>query len=154
MAAFFCYKLWQGFNPVCINFVSFDSIFLFREIISGTIYLNSLVMKKVELSPFVHKGKECIKIQFPLDEELQEIIKKIPGRSWTRTHSCWYVVNRKNILNELFGYFKDKAYLNYRNLKEKPLADPVEIIKLSYITPSLRTSYNAKTPVLLRGFLF
>jgi len=88
-------------------------------------------MKKIELSHFVHKGTECISIKFPAaEEELQGIIKKIPGRSWTRTHGCWYVESRKNILSELFVHFKGKAYLDYRNLKEKPLVNPVEVIKL------------------------
>jgi integrase/recombinase XerD len=86
-------------------------------------------MKKVHLSPFVHRGKECIKIEFPLDEQLQEIAKQIPGRSWTKTHGCWYVERRKNSLDELFVHFKDRAQVVYRDLTENLLVDSVQIIK-------------------------
>jgi integrase/recombinase XerD len=100
-------------------------------------------MKTVVLSRIEHRGAPCIKITFERDEQLAAAIRAVHGAAWSKTHKSWYVRERKNILGELFGHFKDKAYLEYRDLKEKPLADPVVIIKLP-------KEESAPLPLLLR----
>jgi integrase/recombinase XerD len=86
-------------------------------------------MKEVVLSRVFHREADCIKIAFAKDEQLDVLVKKIPGCKWSQTHRGWYVVNRENILSELFSHFKGKVYLDYHHLKEKPLCDPIEYIK-------------------------
>jgi integrase/recombinase XerD len=86
-------------------------------------------MKEIVLSHLFHREKNCIKIAFPKDETLEKKIRMISGCKWSQTQRAWYVEERKAIVSELHECFKGKAYLNYRNLKEKPLCDPVIQIK-------------------------
>ena len=48
-------------------------------------------MKTVRLSILEHRGKRCIKIDFPFDDELKIAVDKIQGRKWSQTNKCWYV---------------------------------------------------------------
>ena len=48
-------------------------------------------MKTVRLSILEHRGKRCIKIDFPIDDELKIAVDKIQGRKWSQTNKCWYV---------------------------------------------------------------
>lgn len=93
-------------------------------------------MKQITLSNIVHRGSYCIKIAFEKDEVLDRQIKNIVGCKWSQTHRSWYVPERKNLVSELYQCFKDKAYLDYRNIKEKPLCDPILVIKNPKEDPS------------------
>lgn len=86
-------------------------------------------MKNVMLTRLFHRESDCIKIAFEKDEILDKVVKTIPGCKWSQTHRAWYVPERKTLVSELNQCFNGKAYLKYRDLKEKPLCDPVLIIK-------------------------
>ncbi len=86
-------------------------------------------MKQVELSAFIHRGQNCIKIQFPFDTELQGIVKNIKGRTWSATQGCWYLPHQKNSINEIQAHFRNKAHIKYRDFEKEPFVNPVTIIK-------------------------
>lgn len=77
----------------------------------------------------LHRDKACVKIVFERDENLNTLIKEIPGVRWSKTHNCWYVIHDEKLLSDLFKHLKGRAYLNYRHLKENPLMNDVSIIK-------------------------
>lgn len=86
-------------------------------------------MKQVVLDHLFHRGADCVKIAFAKDEILDRQVKTVVGCKWSQTHRAWYVPARANLVSELYQCFKGKAYLDYRNLTEKPLCDPVTVIK-------------------------
>ncbi|MCZ4318474.1 tyrosine-type recombinase/integrase [Aequorivita viscosa] len=48
-------------------------------------------MITITLEPFVHNLKNCIGIKFPYHFESKEIIKRMEGVRWSKTHRCFYV---------------------------------------------------------------
>jgi len=93
-------------------------------------------MIQVELTRIFHRNANCIKIAFEKDEVLDKLVRNISGCRWSQTHRGWYVVDRKNLVAELDQCFKGNANLNYRNLREDPLCNPVIIIKNPKECPS------------------
>jgi integrase len=52
----------------------------------------------VRLSLFEHRGNMQIKISFPFDEKVKELISHIPGTRWSQTKKTWYIrANKKNL---------------------------------------------------------
>ncbi len=49
-------------------------------------------MITITLTPFVHNFKSVIGLKFPYHFESKEIIKKLDGVRWTKTHQCFYIV--------------------------------------------------------------
>ena len=86
-------------------------------------------MKQIVLSKIVHRDVNCIKIVFDKDEVLDKLVRNINGCRWSQTHRGWYVPERKDLVSEIFRQFKEKAYLDYRNIKETPLCNDVLFIK-------------------------
>ena len=62
-------------------------------------------MKTIRLEPLYHRGKNQIKIDFGYDPELIKLVKQIEGRSWSKTHRCWYVENNPSSLRSVFQVF-------------------------------------------------
>lgn len=48
-------------------------------------------MCTIHLEPLPHRGSIKIAIRFNYDQSIEKKIKLIPGRKWSRTHSCWYI---------------------------------------------------------------
>lgn len=61
----------------------------------------------------MHRDKKIVCLHFDYSPELNEHIKKLPGRSWTSTYRSWYVDERAGLLTELFRFFRGKAWLDY-----------------------------------------
>lgn len=64
-----------------------------------------------------HRDMHCIALKFPYNAELVSIVKKIDGIKFSKTHACWYVAERKNLIGEFLAAFKGKAWVNYTALK-------------------------------------
>jgi len=52
-------------------------------------------METVLLKPLLHRGRQCIGIYYPPNDKLNQYIQKKAGASWSRTHKCWYLPNKK-----------------------------------------------------------
>ncbi len=49
-------------------------------------------MKKIiRLVPLQHRDAENISIRYHSDNNIERIVRSLPGRKWTLTHRCWYV---------------------------------------------------------------
>ncbi len=46
---------------------------------------------KVIISPLQHRGEKRIKVVLPYEKSYIQKIKKIEGRKWSQTHSCWHL---------------------------------------------------------------
>lgn len=49
-------------------------------------------MSVITLESFTHNEKSCLGIKFPYSFESKEIIKKMDGVRWTKTHRCFYII--------------------------------------------------------------
>lgn len=52
-------------------------------------------METVYLKPLLHRGRQCIGIYYPPNVKLNQYVQKKAGASWSRTHKCWYLPNKK-----------------------------------------------------------
>ena len=48
-------------------------------------------MLKVILRPLFYQGKACIGIYFDLSQQLNNLLRKISGCRWSKTHQCWII---------------------------------------------------------------
>jgi integrase/recombinase XerD len=72
--------------------------------------------KKVILNRILHHEKPRIFIRFDFDRGLNEIVGKIPGRSYSGTQKCWYVDDTEESIKEVLCVFKDKAEVDISGL--------------------------------------
>lgn len=52
---------------------------------------NKMSMIKIEKT--IHKGEKRLKLVFPYNQELIELVKEIPGRKWSKSMRCWHIAN-------------------------------------------------------------
>ncbi|MEM0518467.1 tyrosine-type recombinase/integrase [Aequorivita flava] len=53
-------------------------------------------MITITLQPFKHNSENCIGLKFKYHFESKEIIKRMEGVRWTKTHGCFYIVYDQN----------------------------------------------------------
>ncbi|SRX54156.1 site-specific tyrosine recombinase/integron integrase [Aequorivita sp. CIP111184] len=49
-------------------------------------------MTTIKLQPFIHNLKKCLGLKFPYHFESKEIVKRMDGVRWSRTHGCFYII--------------------------------------------------------------
>lgn len=84
--------------------------------------------KSVVLKRLFHRDAHCLGIFFEKDFELINEVRKIPSIKFSKTHTCWYVPEEPNSLSVVIEYLKDKAWVDFSELKaisEPKLAKPV-----------------------------
>jgi len=74
------------------------------------------------------KGEEVIKIKFPFDYEVLEMIKQLPGRVFHKEEKCWSVPVNEKSLQDLIGWGfeidkKLEAFLERRKLRKIELSN-------------------------------
>src|SRR5690554_1117539 len=63
-------------------------------------------------------GKEAaIRLEFPFDFELKELVKTYPGCRWDPKQKVWWVPYTKDQLDALLRFFKGEATLDHSNLQ-------------------------------------
>ncbi len=84
---------------------------------------------RIIISPLHHRGAQRIKVECPFDEVVISQIKKIEGRLWSKTHSCWHVP------------YSAEAYQQLKEMFEVEVPD--EFLKKEtnqkILTPTFRT---------------
>jgi integrase/recombinase XerD len=60
----------------------------------------------VRLEPLFHRGQSCIGIYFNIDQSVAAVVKKIPGRLFSVTNSCWYVVDSPGLLERVVALLR------------------------------------------------
>lgn len=91
----------------------------------------------VILEPLEHRGANCIAFKPGLTGRVYDVMRRLPGVLFTKTHNRWYVVNDKPAVFEmLFNYFnKEKIFVDYSGIKKGAVklalpeaAEPLETI--------------------------
>ena len=82
-------------------------------------------MKTIILKPVNHRGAERLIVQFPYDNELIALLKKVEGATFSSTLENWHIANNRENLKELFRLFKGIAFLDTTAVFGK--ADPIAI---------------------------
>lgn len=88
-------------------------------------------MKKLVLKNDCIGKNPIIRIEFPYDFELKELVKQFPGCNWDIKKKVWWVSYADDRLTEMIKFFKGRAWLDYSELKK------VEIPKIHPDLPEL-----------------
>jgi len=94
--------------------------------------MNSLPLVKLKQS--VHNAKSVVQILFERNNELQQVLRSNTSMRWSKTMSCWYVPYSITIAQDLFQLLKNKAYLDYDDLKTDPVIEKPQVQKMVAIT--------------------
>jgi integrase/recombinase XerD len=90
----------------------------------------------IKLKPFLHNQNKVVQVLFDRNNELQQILKSNTSIRWSKTMSCWYLPHSKTLQQELFQLLKNRAWLDYSNLKEN-LAEPKQESEKQIEKPSI-----------------
>jgi integrase/recombinase XerD len=84
-------------------------------------------MGTISLHAISHKGKECLKISFPFNQEIKDKVKTIPRIKWSATHKSFYVVIEEMSLHQLKQKLNALGmYVDYSALKRPENREPVK----------------------------
>ena len=71
----------------------------------------------VNLERLFHREQECIAIRFDFDQELIEVVKKINGWKYSKTHACFYVPHERGSLENILHELGPHATIEYAGMK-------------------------------------
>ena len=84
-------------------------------------------MKSVVFIPIKHNGLYWLKLQFNPPKEQKELYKEFEHAQWSAAHGTTLISNTKNVVNELFAYFRAKGYyVDYSRVKSSSMLINVE----------------------------
>lgn len=70
-------------------------------------------MKTIVLKNGYVGKKPAIRLEFPFDFELKELVKAYPGCRWDPKQKVWWIPNTEDQFNGILRFFKGKAWLDY-----------------------------------------
>ncbi|MEO7486445.1 MAG: phage integrase N-terminal SAM-like domain-containing protein, partial [Ferruginibacter sp.] len=124
-------------------------------------------METITLRPLIHQQKECIGIYFTNTNTLNNAVKTIPGKRWTKTFKCWYVPLSRHSYNLVAAAFSTLAQIDNKALRawlvEKKKATNSGAVSLPVIAGveknkppvvqsiPLRRPVNAQKPVVIHS---
>lgn len=72
-------------------------------------------MEKIICTIMEHRGKTCIGLHFPFNQQIRAQLKKSPGILWSRTHQCWYLPKDAQVFSRLQKLLDGKVYFEDKN---------------------------------------
>ena len=96
-------------------------------------------LPEVKLKPSSHNNNEVIQIHFKKNDEIHQLLRAGTQMRWSKTMNCWYVAFSKTIAQDMYRLLKNKAYLDYADLKANPVPESP-----SYIKPQIRPVHELK----------
>lgn len=88
--------------------------------------MNKLPVVKLKIA--FHNQKEVVQILFDRSNELQDVLRANTPMRWSKTMNCWYLPFSKTVKQDLFLVLKNKAYIDYENLKETLIEEKPVIV--------------------------
>lgn len=71
----------------------------------------------VQIDSLFHKDMDCLAIRFPYHKDLIQVVRTLPGATFSKSNKCWYVVAREGLLEEICTAFNGKAQVDTTALK-------------------------------------
>ena len=91
-------------------------------------------MKTIVLKNGYFGKKPAIRLEFPFDLELKELVKTYPGCQWDPKQKVWWVLYTDDQFNGILRFFKGKAGLDYSQFHlSKPITSNPELPPLTEV---------------------
>ncbi|MEO5572261.1 MAG: site-specific tyrosine recombinase/integron integrase [Bacteroidia bacterium] len=100
--------------------------------------LHVLLLKEgISPATTAHRGEQRIKLVFEMEDRLEQAVRKLPGRKWSRTMGAWHIPRDKRLLEELI---KELAILPPSILEKKKIhsghLNPERAVNTDLIRPA------------------
>jgi site-specific recombinase XerD len=73
----------------------------------------------ITLKKGFHRNQNIVRIEFPYDQKVIDLLRKETASKWSRTLGCWYLPEEEFNLNAFFNAMKPLAYIDYSGLKNQ-----------------------------------
>jgi len=71
----------------------------------------------ITLKKGFHRNQNIVRIEFPYDQKVIDLLRKETTSKWSRTMECWYLPESEFNLGRFFTAFKPVAWIDYSGLK-------------------------------------
>jgi integrase/recombinase XerD len=105
----------------------------------------------MQATKIIHKEEQRIKVDFPYNNEIAQLIKKIPGAKWSKTMKAWHIPFKKEEFNLLKKLFPDIEYP--KKIKDVIPDHPNIVSRIADITGKPKTIKNVSVQVLGRNII-
>ena len=90
------------------------------------------VKPNITLRKGIHKNKNVIRIEFPFNVQINDVLRKNTTATWSKTLKCWFMPEKDFNLPIFFNVLKDHAFIDYSALKIVTKQDTTEKNKRDY----------------------
>jgi integrase/recombinase XerD len=97
-------------------FLTKSFLHLFRQILNLK-WLTSL--PNITLKRDIRKGEPVVRIEFPYNNQLAEIVRQKTTAKWSASLGCWYIPESSFNLGSFFTALREVAYIDYRELQKQ-----------------------------------
>ena len=92
-----------------------------------------------------YKNKNVIRIEFPFNVQINDVLRKNTIATWSKSLGCWFIWEEDFDLHFFFETFRDTAFVDYSSLK---------ILSKPNITEKIRRDYSHRKNIQLpKGYL-
>ncbi len=77
-------------------------------------------MGTIVVTPLHHRGTSCVAVRFPYSAVLNNIVKKIPGITYSKTNKCWYVPKKPDTLSAISSILTGYAVIDHSAFESDP----------------------------------
>lgn len=96
----------------------------------------------IQLDRIYFKDNHQIKIIFPYNDNLLKVIREIPEAKWSKTLSCWYILNTPENLKLIFNKFKNITKIDSKLLFKKTDVKDFPKKRIRNLTAKNRATLN------------
>jgi len=100
-----------------------------------------VLTKKIIVEPVVHRSEKRLKLLYSFDTDLNNTVKPIYGRRWSKTMKCWHIPGNVSI-DELNKKFSPQIEFIEQNNRQKPTHNLNAIILIKKDENKIQLSLN------------
>ncbi len=106
----------------------------------------------IKLTRRLRKGEAIVRIEFPYNKEIIDVIKQKTTAVWSANLGCWYIPESKFQLGAFFTDLKPVAYIDYSGLKKGNGRKSDAVAKPSYRAGNIKKGLMPETRAKLVEF--
>lgn len=73
----------------------------------------------VKIDALFHRGMDCLAIRFPYHVHLIQLVKTLPGATFSKSNTCWYIQDRPGLTSEIKAVFHNQTVVDVTSLKSQ-----------------------------------
>jgi integrase/recombinase XerD len=94
-----------------------------------------------------HDGGMRVALKFPYDQELTDLVRRLPDARWSKRMQCWHIADGDDVISLLLRTLSKDAFVDYMALKKQDLAGRIRGIRNEKQNPCPELKSAELTPV-------